>query len=142
MTRPTVPGGRMARARRPRRGFSLVEIIVAVTLLAVVSVSLAGLTVQMARGAEGERVASHRNAKVLTEASRLEVVPFDSLPGEAGTRKMTGGVFPHTNTVHVAWNNDSARVTVVVAPAAPKVRPETLSFLRVRVRAGNPFGVP
>jgi prepilin-type N-terminal cleavage/methylation domain-containing protein len=127
------------RAARPRGGFSLTEVIVAMTLLAVVSASLAAMTVQVARGGQAQSIGAQRNAVLLAEASKLQLVPYDSLLPRHGELRTSAKPFPHTRTLLVAGNGDSVRVSVIVSPSVARVRPETLSFTRAATRLGNPF---
>ena len=134
-------------ARRPqtsaRPGISLVEIVVALTLLAVVLTSLAGLTVTAGRGAVRVAGGGYREGILTQEINRMSAVPFASLPAAAGCQTVAGGTFPHTRCVTVASiNTRLRRVTIAVTPAQPGITPDTVVLDRSNPPTFNPLSIP
>jgi len=70
---------RLHGARRARKGVSLIEIVVACTLLALTLTGLAGLYGKLARRQQSIAVIEQRNATLMQEISRVETLPYDSL---------------------------------------------------------------
>jgi type II secretory pathway component PulJ len=66
-------------ARRARAGISLIEIVVACTLLALTLTGLTGLYAKLARRQQNIAVIEQRNATLMQELSRVETLPYDSL---------------------------------------------------------------
>jgi type II secretory pathway pseudopilin PulG len=66
-------------ARRARAGMSLIEIVVACTLLALTLTGLTGLYSKLARRQENIALIEQRNATLAQEMNRVESLPYDSL---------------------------------------------------------------
>jgi len=66
-------------ARRARSGMSLIEIVVACTLLALTLTGLTGLYSKLARRQENIALIEQRNATLAQEMNRVESLPYDSL---------------------------------------------------------------
>ena len=119
--------------RRAARGFSLVEIIVAMTILVVTLAGFAGLTAQYMRRARSLNLQVAMAALFAEQSQRLIVLPFDSLPSRAGCQTFTTGTLAHTRCITVtATTNSRYTVTLVITPATTAVRPDSLSFARVK----------
>lgn len=125
---------------RNRQGISLVEVVVAMTLLAVVLTSLAGATYNAARRSSRIAVDSYREAILVQELNRMTSLPWAGLPGAAGCTTVAGGSFPHTRCVSVTDLSQTRRqVRVIVTPAQPGSHPDTTLFERTNAPAGNPL---
>jgi type II secretory pathway component PulJ len=66
-------------ARRARAGMSLIEIVVACTLLAITLTGLTGLYAKLAKRQENIALIEQRNATLAQEMNRVESLPYDSL---------------------------------------------------------------
>jgi Tfp pilus assembly protein PilV len=66
-------------ARRARSGISLIEIVVACTLLALTLTGLTGLYSKLARRQENIALIEQRNATLAQELNRVASLPYDSL---------------------------------------------------------------
>lgn len=72
--------------RRPRSGISLIEIVVACTLLALTLTGLTGLYVKLAKRQQNIAIIEQRNATLAQELNRVESLPYDSItPTTTGT---------------------------------------------------------
>ena len=119
--------------RRAARGFSLIEIIVAMTILAITLAGFAGLTYQYLRRVRtlDGRVAQF--ALVTEQAQRLQVLPWDSLVSRAGCTTVTTGLLPHTRCVVLTDVNTARKqVRVIITPTNPAIKPDTVLFHRVK----------
>jgi hypothetical protein len=64
---------------RARSGISLIEVVVACTLLAVTLTALTGLAARMAARSRNVGVVEQRTATYFQEVNRVESMPYDSL---------------------------------------------------------------
>lgn len=134
-------GPQMSAARR-RRGMTLIEVVVALTVFAVITASIAGLTGHVARGSRITGIATARAGALAAQVNRLEALPFDSLPSRAGCTSITSGLVPRTECVTIT--NISAtrrRVTFVQRPTNTALKPDTVVFERSKPAAYNPFNL-
>jgi prepilin-type N-terminal cleavage/methylation domain-containing protein len=121
-------------------GFTLIEVMVSMTLLSVASLALGSLLFRASRQAGAASTAVHQTAMISGEVSRLDAMPFDLLA--SGTTCVTiTDPFPGVRCTTV--NNVSPKlkqVTVVVTPSGnPLLRPITTSFTRTISGNGNPL---
>ena len=65
--------------RRPRSGMTLIEVVVACTLLAVTLTSFTALSLKMAARNRRNMYLEQRTATLLQEVNRVESMPYDSL---------------------------------------------------------------
>src|SRR5213082_3474104 len=78
-----------------RKGFVLVEVIVAMVLLAVAVSSLAALVYSVSRSGIRTSGDAYRNGVLMQEVNRLEGIPYDSIPNGTSSIVVTGGNYPH-----------------------------------------------
>jgi prepilin-type N-terminal cleavage/methylation domain-containing protein len=125
---------------KPRPGVSLVEVLVALTLMTVVLTALSGLTFRAARQTNQLSGGGYRQGVLVQETNRLTAEPFANLPALAGCVTEAGGVFPHTRCVTVTnLSSTRRRATIIVTPAQPGVRPDTVIVERTNPPVGNPL---
>jgi prepilin-type N-terminal cleavage/methylation domain-containing protein len=131
---------------KPRRatskagGFTLVEVLVSLTLLSVASVALGSMLFRVTRHAGAASTGSYQTAMISGEISRLGATPYDLLaPGT--TCVSVTQPFPGTRCTTI--NNISPKVkevTVVVTPSGnPLLQPITSTFTRTISGNGNPL---
>lgn len=124
-------------------GFTLVEVMVSMTLLSVASLALGSLLFRAARQAGAASAAAYQTASLSGEVNRMGAVPFDLLaPGTTCSTEAT----PVPATRCTTINNVSSKikqVTVVVTPSGnPLLQPITTSFTRTISGNGNPLKTP
>jgi prepilin-type N-terminal cleavage/methylation domain-containing protein len=133
MTKETHPS-------RKTGGFTLVEVMVSMTLLSVGSLALASMLVRATRQAGAASANSYQTAMVSAEVSRYDATPFSLLA--AGTT-CTAITSPFQGTSCTTINDVSSKVkqvTVVVTPSGnPLLHPITTSFTRSISGNGNPL---
>ncbi len=106
---------RVARIGGMRRsGISLIEVVVACTLLAVTLTALTGLAARMAARTRNVGVVEQRTATYFQEVNRVESMPFDSLSN--GRFLVTDSV-KSGNTWYV-WNYTVGAQTFNVNPTS------------------------
>jgi prepilin-type N-terminal cleavage/methylation domain-containing protein len=117
-----------------RRGFSLLEVLVAMTILAVVLLSLARFSAAISKRGRENDVVSNRTAALLKEANKFGAMPFDGLATiPSGTVTRTDGGFTYTRRlVNTASGNNRRTLRIVVTPADTAVRADSLTLERTR----------
>src|SRR5688500_427045 len=98
-------------------GFSLVEVLVSMTILSVASLAMGTLLIRATRAAGATSSAAHQTAAMSGAVARLDVLPFEALTAGTTCVTVTAVEFPHTECTTIL--NVSAKikqVTVVVTP--------------------------
>lgn len=117
----------------PRRGFSLIEVIVAMVLLAIAVSSLAALTYSVSRSSIKVTGAAYANGVLMHEVNRLIALPFDSVTN--GYASVSTGPYQHTRVITVGQPAANVKtVQVVVTPTNPVFKPDTVKFTRTNAR--------
>ena len=146
--RPAIAGPRGAEPRRAtparRRGFILLEVMVALTLLALVLTPLAAMVFKISSRSHRIVGSSYRNAVLLDEVNYLESLPYDSLATGTTTTSVTVRPYPHTRTVVIdeVWTSAQGKmkqVKIVITPTNTLYRPDTASFMRTLVFKSSLF---
>lgn len=122
----------------PRKGFSLIEVIVSMVLLAIAVSSLATMMYSVSQSSMKVTGAAYRNGVLMHEANRLIALPYDSLAVGTQSFSATGGRYPHTRVVTIV--EPTARVKsikVVVTPSNPIYKPDTLQFTRTNAKTSK-----
>lgn len=130
-----IPAGR----RRTRKGFVLVEVIVAMVLLAVAVSSLAALVYSVSRSGLAATGSAYRNGVLMQEVNRLETVPYDSMAVGSFSTTVTGQPYPHTRLVTVSEPvaNVVKSIKIVITPANSAFKPDTVTFTRTKARTSK-----
>jgi prepilin-type N-terminal cleavage/methylation domain-containing protein len=126
-----------------RGGFTLVEVMVSMTMLSVASLSLGTLLFRAARMANATSAGSYQTATLAGTAGRLDAVPFDSLAAGTSCNTVTANPFPHTQCTTV--NNVSSKVKTVIIVVTPSgnvlMHPDTTIITRTKSVASNPLNM-
>ena len=128
-----------ALAAGAKKGFVLVEVIVAMVLLAVAVSSLAALVYSVSRNGLVATGNAYRNGVLMQEVNRLEGLPYDSVRVGLTTTTISGGKYPHVRTVTVTEPavNVVKTVKIVITPTNPVFKPDTVSFTRTKARTSK-----
>ncbi len=125
---------RMQSPKRVRRGFSLIEVMVAMTVFSLVMVSfgkaIAGLAL---RGRNGD-LAAKRNASLQLEANKLGAVPFALLAGWPTTSQtITRGTFTYTRQVRITQVSTSRySIKIIVIPSLDATKKDSVMLDRTK----------
>jgi prepilin-type N-terminal cleavage/methylation domain-containing protein len=124
---------------KPRKGFVIVEVIVAMVLLAVAVASLASLIYSVSQSSLKATGSAYRNGVLMQEINRLEGLPYDSIPTGTSTVSVSTMPYPHTTVVTVTEPVARAikTVLVVITPTNLKFKPDTASFTRTLARTSK-----
>jgi len=106
------------RRRRTRTGFTLLEVLVALTLLSIILMGLARVTFQMAASGRTNETVAKRTATLIEEANKFNSMPFDSLGTvNATTTDLTFGDFKFQRRLTITSVTSTYRtVKIVVTP--------------------------
>src|SRR5215212_12104350 len=85
-----------------RRGFILMEVIVAMTLLALIMTPLAAMVFKITARSHRTVGNTYRNAIVMKEVNLLESLPYDSIPVGTITTVVNDPTYGYTKKVIVA----------------------------------------
>lgn len=130
----------MKKRSAPRGGFVLVEVIVAMFILAVVLSSLAALMMQISKGSFKSIGGAYRNGVLLQEVNRLEALPYDSLAVGTATASVSALPYPHTRQVIITNPSTNVKaVKLVITPTNPLYKPDTAAFTRTLGTTTNVF---
>jgi hypothetical protein len=125
-----------------RRGITLIEVVVALTVFAMVTAGIAGFTTHVARGSRLNGLASVRAGALAAQINRLEVLPYDTLPSRAGCTSISTGLVPRTECVTVQdIVAGRRRVTFIQRPSNTALRPDTVILERTRPRPYHPLNL-
>ena len=121
------------------KGFSVVEVIVAMVLLAIAVSSLAALTYSVSQNGMIATGNAYRNGVLMQEVNRLEAIPYDSVKTGTSTQSVTGPPYPHTTVITVAEPNVNLvkTVRIVITPTQPRFKPDTANFIRTKARTSR-----
>jgi hypothetical protein len=131
-------------SRANRRGVAVLEIMIAMVILAIGLLGAAGMTVSAARRGSGLSTQSGRDGIILQELNNLASMPYDSLSARVGCSTTNGSALTYTRCIAVTDVADGSgykRVRLIVSPSTSWARPDTVYLNRVRgAIAMNPFG--
>jgi prepilin-type N-terminal cleavage/methylation domain-containing protein len=128
--------------KRTQAGFSLVEMVVAMTLLSLVLVSVAQLSFIVARRFYSLSGVGARDGIITQQVNQFTAMPFDSLSSKVGTVTVTQPPLPYTRVVTVdSLSPKVRRVTIVVTPTNTVFKADTEVIQRMKP-APNPFATP
>ncbi len=126
-------------ASEPRKGFVLVEVIVAMMILAIAVSSLAALMYSVSQSGMIATGNAYRNAVLMHEVNRLEGIPYDSIAVGSSSISVSTMPYPHRRVITVSEPVATVvkTVTVVITPTNVKLKPDTVNFIRTRARTSR-----
>lgn len=126
-----------------RQGFSLIEVMVAMTILSIVMMSLAKIGVSIAVKGRLNDIVAKRNAALQQEANKLGTVPFADLATWSTTTKtVVLDGFSYTRRLTIsAPTSTRYSIKVVVTPTANTAKKDSIMFDRTRPPSGTPLCV-
>jgi len=124
---------------RKRRGAGLIEVLIAISIFALIATSHAAVTLRYATRVKDVKTGASRSAALQEYLVRLAAVPFDSLPGRAGCVTTTTGDLPNTRCITVtAVTGTKFTVTLILTPTSTGFKPDTILMTRTKA-TGNPL---
>jgi prepilin-type N-terminal cleavage/methylation domain-containing protein len=128
--------------RHARRGFSVVEVLIATVIFGIASVALAGLAMRSARRSTLNSVQSYQSVHLGSELARVTALPAAALvPGtRCDTTTSAPWAFQRCTTV-ANVSRRQQQVRVIVQPLAPGLtRPDTVIVDRASNVGALDFG--
>jgi prepilin-type N-terminal cleavage/methylation domain-containing protein len=124
---------------RERKGFVLVEVIVAMVILAVAVSSLAGLVYSVSRSGIRTSGDAYKNGVLIHEVNRLEGIPYDSIPNGTQSFTVSTGTYAHTRVITVAETQPNVikTIKIVVTPTNTAFKKDSVSFIRTKSRTSR-----
>ncbi len=119
-------------ALRARKGVSVVETIVALTLFGTTAIGIAGLSLTVAKRGDANDLVIKRTAVLQQQMNWLQALPYDSLTKKAGSSTILAGGFQYNRKVTVTASGSRTTVTVQVTPKRWPDKSETITFDRAR----------
>lgn len=121
--------------RGRRGGFILMEVVVAMTLLALIMTPLAAMVFKITARSHRSIGNTYRNAIVMQQVNLLESLPYDNLTPGTTTTTVTTMPYPYTKTLTIAeyyvkWQLKAKSVKLIITPSNPLYRPDTTLFIR------------
>lgn len=134
----------MKKPGKARRGFVLMEVIVAMTLLALIMTPLAAMVFKITARNHRTVGNTYRNAVLMHEVNLLQSIPYDSLAEGSSTKSVNAKPYPHTVSVSVdeyweKWQLKAKRVELVISPTNSLYRPDTVKFVRSSANTRTAF---
>ena len=131
--------------RRPRSGMTLIEVVVACTLLAVTLTSFTALSLKMAARNRRNMYLEQRTATLLQEVNRVESMPYDSLATylKTDSTKVGNGyyVWEYTIDPDSVSTTGKSRYKKIKITITPRLDPTYTQSTTVR-RAKPPYVNP
>ena len=125
---------------RSRRGSTLIEIMIAMTVMVIALTGLAGMTVQAGKRSSTLAGTGGRTAVETQIVDQLMVLPFASLPSKAGCTTASAPPFPHRRCVTVTDIAFRRRqVKVVFTPTSRLLRADSVMFERAKGISNSPL---
>lgn len=117
-----------------RKGFVIVEIIVAMVLLAIAISSLAALLYTISQSGMVATGNAYRNGVLMSAVNTFEGLPYDSLKSQSSS--VTTGPYPNTRVVTVTEPVVGVvkNIKVIITPTNAKYKPDTVTFIRTKAR--------
>jgi prepilin-type N-terminal cleavage/methylation domain-containing protein len=129
---------KLRRDWRRAGGFTLVEVLVSLTILSVGLVALGALFGRASRSATAASGVVYQTAALTSEVGRLGALPFDQLAAGNTCVAVTTGPFHHTRCALIEdISAKLRRVTVTVTPTGPTLL-QTQSTAFERSISGDP----
>lgn len=125
---------------RNRRGATLVEVMIAMTVMVIALTGLAGMTVQAGKRSNALAGIGGRTAVETQIVDQLMVLPYNSLPSKVGCTTVSALPFPHRRCVSVTDVSFRRRqVKVVFTPVSRLLKADSVTFERSKGVSSSPL---
>ena len=122
---------------RRRAGFSIIELLVAITILGVALSSLARLTVTVSQRGRSNDLAAKRTFVLQQQANLVGAMPYARIASLPASKSFGGTDFPFTRRVTITTGSRYSTIRVVIVPSRDTIRKDSLVINR-----SNPAGSP
>ena len=123
------------RRRKGRKGFILMEVVVAITLLALILTPLAAMVFKITARSHRIIGSAYRNGVLMEQVNLLESLPFDSIAVGTTTTTFTAKPYPYVKTVTTTlisqvYELKAKKIVLIIAPTNILYKPDTTTFVR------------
>jgi prepilin-type N-terminal cleavage/methylation domain-containing protein len=136
-------GARLIRRLPRRAGFSLIEVMVAITVFSLVLLSLAKTTTALALRGRTNDLLAKRTAALDLEANKLGGVPYSSLvTWSTADQTITRGTFTYTRHLVITKAGTFTSlysVKIVITPALDPSKPDSVVLSRTLAPTSTPL---
>jgi prepilin-type N-terminal cleavage/methylation domain-containing protein len=126
---------------KSRKGFSLIEVMVAMTMLAIVLMSLAKMSLIVAVRGRGNDLFAKRTAVLQLEANKLGAIPYSTLASwSTTTTTLTLGDFTYKRRMAIA-NTGTNRysIKVIIIPMSDTTKQDSVTLDRTKPATNTPL---
>lgn len=129
-----------SRPRRRRTGMSLIEIMIAMTMLGIVLVTIAKLSLSVAYAGRVNDLVSSRTAVLQQQAARLGAIPYTTLQAmSTSADTITVGGTTYARVITLTPSPKYTKVKIVLTPSSSSAARDSLSFTRSNASGGSPL---
>jgi len=135
--------GKRGRRRISRRGMSLIEVMVALTLLALLAANHSLLTMRFAQSQQQVGLGAYRSAVLGGLVNKYMAMPYDTLPVRTGCTTVAATAtepFGYTRCVTVTDVSATQRRVVITLAPATLTRVDTVMIRRAKNNVTSPLG--
>ena len=130
-------GKQRSRARfsiRGRKGFSLIEVMVAMTMLSLVMLQLAKVTMALSLRNRTSDLVAKRIASLQLEANKFGAVPYSRLASwSTADQTLTRGNFTYTRRLTITTMSSTRyTIKIVVVPSADSTKKDSVMIDRTK----------
>jgi prepilin-type N-terminal cleavage/methylation domain-containing protein len=131
---------RLQGSARRRRGFSLIEIMISMTMLAIIMLTLAKLSVVVSTRGRSSSLVAKRTAVLQREMNKFGAMPYATLTSFSTSNYTTSaGDFIYTRRItRTVSGNNRVSIKIVIVPSTDTTAKDSVSFERIRT-ANNPL---
>jgi prepilin-type N-terminal cleavage/methylation domain-containing protein len=124
-----------------RSGFTLIEVIMAMSIIATAMIMLATLATSTGRRGYQNDLVTKRNFALAQQSARIQVMPFELVTQlTSGTTQMLLGDFSFNRRLAVTQLSSSRySIKVVIQPIVSEFRPDSITVDRTRPTANSPL---
>jgi prepilin-type N-terminal cleavage/methylation domain-containing protein len=132
-----------SKGKRQTAGFTLIEIMVSITMLAAGILALGTLLTRAARSAGAASALTHQTTVLGAEAARFDAIPFTSLAAGTTCDTVAAPPLPRIRCATITDINPKLRrVSLVVTPTDnPLLAPDSIVFER-SISGSTPLSTP
>ncbi len=117
------------------RGFSLIEIMVALTILSSVLVAMAGLMFQVGQQTRTSARETYQTAAIQQGAAYVSALSWANIDDAVGCTSDTTGLMEYNQCISVSGSGDDKLITLIITPTGVFAgRPDTLTVYRHKAR--------
>jgi len=135
---------RVPRTKQGRTGFILMEVVVAITLLALILTPLAAMVFKITARSHYIVGAAYRNGVLMEQVNLLESLPYDSIAAGTTTVTVSAKPYPYVRKLIVAqyyqkYMLRAKSVTLIITPTNTLYKPDTTKFMRSSAATNTAF---